>query len=94
MGKNYHFQLEARDVLHSLSVPVFRLKQDAIPGRVDHRLVQADRDGEHDIQCAEICGIGHGLMPGASSSRRPKQHAAWMAAHSAAARATRRRRGE
>ncbi|MFQ5418388.1 MAG: cytochrome C oxidase subunit II, partial [Myxococcota bacterium] len=30
----HHFQLEARDVLHSFSVPVFRLKQDAVPGRV------------------------------------------------------------
>ena len=30
----YHFKLESRDVLHSFSVPVFRLKQDVIPGRV------------------------------------------------------------
>ena len=29
--KTYHFQLQSRDVLHSFSVPVFRLKQDAIP---------------------------------------------------------------
>ena len=34
VGKTYHFKLESRDVLHSFSVPVFRLKQDAIPGRV------------------------------------------------------------
>src|SRR3954471_22140768 len=34
VNTNYHFKLEARDVLHSFSVPVFRLKQDAIPGRV------------------------------------------------------------
>ena len=33
-----------KDVLHSFFVPVFRLKQDAIPGRADHRLVQADED--------------------------------------------------
>ena len=31
-GRVYHFELESRDVLHSFSVPVFRLKQDAIPG--------------------------------------------------------------
>ena len=30
----YHFKLESLDVLHNFSVPVFRLKQDAIPGRV------------------------------------------------------------
>ena len=30
----YHYKLESKDVLHNFSVPVFRLKQDAIPGRV------------------------------------------------------------
>ena len=30
----YHFKLESTDVLHDFSVPVFRLKQDAVPGRV------------------------------------------------------------
>ena len=34
VNKIYHFKLESRDVLHNFSVPVFRLKQDAIPGRV------------------------------------------------------------
>ena len=29
----YHYQLESRDVLHNFSIPVFRLKQDAVPGR-------------------------------------------------------------
>ena len=32
--KTYQFELTSRDVLHSFSVPVFRLKQDAIPGRI------------------------------------------------------------
>ena len=35
----------SRDVLHNFSVPVFRLKQDAIPGRVDHRMVPSRRSG-------------------------------------------------
>ena len=33
VDKNYVFHLEATDVMHSFSVPIFRLKQDAIPGR-------------------------------------------------------------
>src|SRR5262247_1960618 len=32
-GKLYHFKLVSKDVLHSFSVPAFRLKQDVIPGR-------------------------------------------------------------
>ena len=44
VGTLYHFKLESRDVLHSFSVPVFRLKQDAIPGRVITGWFEADQD--------------------------------------------------
>jgi cytochrome c oxidase subunit 2 len=82
VDKLYHFKLEARDVLHSFSVPVFRLKQDAIPGRVITGWFQATETGTHDIQCAEICGIGHGLMPARIVIETPEQHAAWVARES------------
>jgi cytochrome c oxidase subunit 2 len=77
----YHFKLESRDVLHSFSVPVFRLKQDAIPGRVITGWFEPTLTGTYDIQCAEICGIGHGLMPARVVIESPEQHAAWMAQH-------------
>jgi cytochrome c oxidase subunit 2 len=79
VDKLYHFKLESRDVLHSFSVPVFRLKQDAIPGRVITGWFQATKTGSYDIQCAEICGIGHALMPGRIVIETPEQHSAWMA---------------
>jgi cytochrome c oxidase subunit 2 len=78
----YNFKLVSRDVLHDFSVPVFRLKQDAIPGRVVTGWFKPTRTGTFDIQCAEICGIGHGLMPGRIIVDTPEQHAAWMAEHS------------
>ena len=79
VGTLYHYQLESKDVLHSFSVPVFRLKQDAIPGRVITGWFEPTRTGEWDIQCAEICGIGHGLMGGRIHIESSAQHAAWMA---------------
>jgi cytochrome c oxidase subunit 2 len=82
VGTLYHFQLEARDVLHSFSVPVFRLKQDAIPGRVITGWFEATKTGTYDIQCAEICGIGHGIMGARIVIETPEQHAAWMAGKS------------
>jgi len=82
VGKTYHFELESRDVLHSFSVPVFRLKQDAVPGRVITGWFKPTKTGTHDIQCAEICGIGHGLMPGRIVIESPEQHAAWIARQS------------
>jgi len=75
----YHFKLESRDVLHNFSVPVFRLKQDAIPGRVITGWFEATETGTYDIQCAEICGIGHGVMYGKIVIETPEQHAAWLA---------------
>jgi cytochrome c oxidase subunit 2 len=82
VDKLYHFKLEARDVLHSFSVPVFRLKQDAIPGRIITGWFEAIKTGEYDIQCAEICGIGHGLMAGRIIVESAEQHASWVSSQS------------
>ena len=79
VGKTYHYVLEARDVLHSFSVPVFRLKQDAVPGREIRGWFEATQTGTFDIQCAEMCGVGHGLMAGRIVIEDAEQHAAWVA---------------
>ena len=81
VGKTYHYILSSRDVLHDFSVPVFRLKQDAVPGREITGWFKPIKVGRFDIQCAELCGIGHGLMPGKLFVESPAQHAAWVAAH-------------
>lgn len=80
----YHYKLESKDVLHSFSVPVFRLKQDAVPGRVITGWFNAKKTGEYDIQCAEMCGIGHGLMPARIIIESSDKHAAWVNSHGTA----------
>lgn len=85
VGKTYHFQLESKDVLHSFFVPVFRLKQDAVPGRTITGWFKATKTGTHDILCAEMCGIGHGVMGGRIFVESPEQHVAWVASHAAVA---------
>ncbi len=77
--KVYHFKLEARDVMHSFSVPVFRLKQDAVPGRIITGWFEATKLGSFDIQCAEICGIGHGMMAAKIIIESPEEHQKWVA---------------
>ena len=84
-GKTYHFILESKDVLHSFFVPVFRLKQDAIPGRAITGWFKATKTGTYDILCAEICGIGHGIMGGRIVINTPEQHASWVQQNSAVA---------
>ena len=90
----YHFELESLDVLHDFSVPVFRLKQDAIPGRVIKGWFEATGIGErgfmmkdpiigehmvYDIQCAEMCGIGHGIMRARIHILDKETYAKWQA---------------
>jgi cytochrome c oxidase subunit 2 len=84
VDRTYHFRLESRDVVHSFSVPVFRLKQDAIPGRAITGWFRPTVTGEFDVQCAEICGIGHGVMAARISIEDANQHAAWVSAAFAA----------
>ena len=80
-GVVYHYKLESKDVLHNFSVPVFRLKQDAIPGRTITGWFEPTKVGEYDIQCAEICGIGHGIMGARIHIESAAEHAAWMSQH-------------
>jgi cytochrome c oxidase subunit 2 len=88
LGKVYHFRLSAKDVLHSFSVPAFRLKQDAVPGREITGWFEPSLAGEFDIQCAEICGIGHGIMGARIFVETPEAHAEWLAAHAPEAHAS------
>ena len=84
VDKVYHFKLESLDVLHDFSVPVFRIKQDAVPGRSITGWFEANQTGEFDIQCAEICGIGHGIMAGRIHIEDANTHGAWISSASAA----------
>jgi cytochrome c oxidase subunit 2 len=79
----YHYKLESKDVLHSFSIPAFRLKHDAIPGRVISGWFEPTKVGTYDLQCVEMCGIGHGLMPARAVVEGAAEHAAWMAQHAA-----------
>ena len=62
VDNTYHFELQSRDVLHNFSVPAFRLRQDAVPGRTINGWFKPTKTGTYDLQCAEMCGYGHGIM--------------------------------
>jgi cytochrome c oxidase subunit 2 len=74
----YHFDLMSRDVVHSFAVPAFRLKQDALPGRTITGWFRPNKVGTYDIQCTQMCGLGHGLMAGRIIVETPQDHAAWL----------------
>lgn len=85
INTTYHFELMSRDVVHSFAVPAFRLKQDAMPGRTITGWFRANRLGTYDIQCTQMCGLGHGLMAGRIIVETPQDHAAWLQRNSSQA---------
>ena len=55
-------QIIGNDVVHSFWIPELAGKQDVVPGRTNHILMQADEPGTYEGQCAEFCGLQHGRM--------------------------------
>ena len=74
VNKVYHFELQSRDVLHNFAVPAFRLRQDIIPGRTIAGWFEPTLTGTYDIQCAEMCGHGHGIMGAAITVHTPESY--------------------
>lgn len=62
VGKDVRLNLTAQDVIHSLWIPQFRLKQDAIPGAPTELRFVATKPGTYPILCTELCGAYHGAM--------------------------------
>jgi cytochrome c oxidase subunit 2 len=62
VDRNVVVILTSEDVIHSFFVPVFRLKQDAVPGLTIRAWFNATVPGEYELGCAELCGMGHYKM--------------------------------
>ena len=56
--------MSSEDVLHSMFIPAFRVKQDVVPGRYASIWFEATRTGTFDLYCTEYCGTGHSQMVG------------------------------
>ena len=73
-GRPVLFKIRARDVLHSVYVPHFRLKMDAVPGMATKFWFEATKttlemqeetgnpNFKYELACAEMCGRGHFAM--------------------------------
>jgi cytochrome c oxidase subunit II len=71
-------RLTSKDVIHSFFVPSFRLKQDAVPGRVIEVWFQATKPGVYELPCAELCGFGHSGMLGHVTVQTDKDYQSWI----------------
>jgi cytochrome c oxidase subunit 2 len=62
VNRAIEFKIQSKDVIHSFWVPQFRLKSDAVPGLTTHIRLTPDREGNYEVVCAELCGLGHSTM--------------------------------
>ena len=93
VNKPIRIDLSSKDVIHSFSLPEFRVKQDAVPGMsipvwfeanmtTDEYLQTVegtDREGQgFEIACAQLCGLGHYRMKGFLTVHDNEGYAAWL----------------
>ncbi|OIO12060.1 MAG: cytochrome c oxidase subunit II [Elusimicrobia bacterium CG1_02_63_36] len=62
VGKPVLARLSSKDVIHSFFIPAFRIKQDAVPGMVVPLWFEPTLEGDYEVTCAQLCGVGHAIM--------------------------------
>jgi cytochrome c oxidase subunit 2 len=77
-GKPVLLRLHSRDVIHSFFVRELRIKQDLVPGMEIPLKIEADKPGEYEIACSELCGLGHHQMRSVLIVLPPDQFDAWL----------------
>ena len=78
VGRPIRLTLTSEDVIHSLYIPAFRVKQDAVPGRYTTLWFEATEIGEFRLNCTEYCGLDHALMGGKVYVLSPADYARWL----------------
>jgi cytochrome c oxidase subunit 2 len=62
IGAPVKVEIRSLDVNHSLYIPAFRAKKDAIPNRTNILWFQTREIASYDVACAEYCGLRHSYM--------------------------------
>jgi len=55
-------ELQSADVNHAFFIPAFRIKEDAIHGKINYLYFTPRETGSYDVACAEYCGLSHAKM--------------------------------
>jgi cytochrome c oxidase subunit 2 len=80
IGRPVELVMTSQDVIHSFSIPAFRVKQDVLPGRYTTLWFTATRPGEYHLFCTQYCGTSHSQMVGRVIAMEPAAYASWLSA--------------
>ena len=78
VGRAVRVAIVSRDVVHSLYIPAFRVKKDAVPGITTYVWFRAPEAGSYDLFCAEYCGVAHSSMITTVEALPEEQFIAWL----------------
>jgi cytochrome c oxidase subunit 2 len=69
--------MASEDVIHSFSIPAFRVRHDVVPGHYDSLWFTADKPGRYRLFCTEYCGLEHSGMVGWVNVMAEREYADW-----------------
>jgi cytochrome c oxidase subunit II len=64
VGVPVKLTMASEDVIHSFSIPAFRVKHDVVPGHYDTLWFTPTKPGRYHLFCTEYCGNQHAGMIG------------------------------
>lgn len=85
IGRPIRMSMISQDVIHSVGIPAFRLKQDVLPGRYTSLWFQATKTGVFHLFCNQYCGTKHAEMVGTVIAMEPNAYAQWVSGASSTA---------
>jgi cytochrome c oxidase subunit 2 len=77
--KPVKLNLFSPDVIHSLYIPAFRIKEDMVPGQNNYMWFIPNNEGTYDILCAEYCGLRHSFMEAKTRIVSEEEFIKWLA---------------
>jgi cytochrome c oxidase subunit 2 len=78
VGKPVKLTITSVDVNHSLFIPAFRVKVDAVKGMKTYEWFFPNKEGEYDIFCTEYCGTDHSDMKGKVVVVSEEEYSRWL----------------
>ncbi len=62
VNREVQLLIRSQDVIHNFYVRELRIQQDALPGMVIPLHFTAEKVGQYEIVCTQLCGLGHYRM--------------------------------
>jgi cytochrome c oxidase subunit 2 len=77
-GEPIRLQTTGADVIHAFAIPALWYKLDAVPGRINEKVLFIKEPGVYFGQCSDLCGARHGYMPIVIEALPRPQFDAWV----------------